>query len=351
MVSMPDCSLCKVDLCQFSSEIIDYIRQRSEVMKEFGGKAIQSKKMIENGSILIYGTIDKPFYIGNMIKILKKFFRFLIFFFHHLGVVLKFRPSPVILNTELRVIGFNPLELMTHMGNLSKIDAKIEFITLDKIDSITKLVLSDLKLPADNNPYESEESARICEQVYEKLISFNHELPINSIESLFFISSYNPQKDLKMNEMNFVIKYNQFLSFRANLLQKQCMGCDDFYAHYKLSSHKVNLENCLSEITNNLSSENLQFLPDYRKRLQILSELGYINDDGVLTMKGKVACLISENELVITDLLVENFLHDLTPEEIAALMSCFMFQQKHQLRELNNANLAKVKLKKLYVSF
>lgn len=293
MVSIPDCSLCKIDLDLFSYEIIEYVKQRSAVMKEFCEKAILTKKLIEPGTILIYGTVDKPFYIG---------------------VVLKFRPSPVISNTELRIIGFNPLDLINHMGNLSKIDCKLEFISLDKIDNLTKLVISDIRVPTETDPYQSEDAKKLCEQVYEKLISFSHELPISSIESLFFISNYNPAKDLKMNEMNYTLKFNQFVGFRASLLQKQCMGCTEFYTHYKLSAHKIDLENCLSRITRNLSCENLQFLPDYRKRLQILNELGYIDGEGVLTMKGKVACLISENELVITDLLVENFLHDLSAE-------------------------------------
>lgn len=293
MVRIPDCSLCKVDLDKFSLDIIDYTNQRSIVMKEFCVKAVQSKKLIEIGSIIIYGTIEKPFYVG---------------------VVLKCRPSIQISSTELRVIGFNLLDLINHMGNSSKIDSEIELISLDKIDSITKLVISDLKVPTDNDP-QSEDASRICQQVYEKLISFDHELPINSIESLFFISNYSPIKDLKMNEMDYTIKYDQFLSSRANLLGRQCMGCAEFYEHYKLSSHKINLENCLNEIKKNLSCENLQFLPDYRKRLSILNDLGYINSENVLTMKGKVACLISENELVITELLVENFLQDLTPEE------------------------------------
>lgn len=320
MASVPDCSLCKLDLDQFSSDIIDYVAQRSVAMKEFCERAVQSKKLIEAGSIIIYGTVQKPFYIG---------------------VVLKYRPSPVIANTELRVIGFNPLDMIAHMGDLSKIDSRIELISLNKVDCLTKLVIGDLKVPAENVPQQSEDAARICEQVYEKLISFNHELPISSIESLFFIPSYSPPQDLKMNEMNYVLKYNQFLACRGNLLQRQCTGCLEFYEHYKLSSHKINLENCLNEISRNLSCENLQFLPDYRKRLAILNELGYLNNENVLTMKGKVACLISENELVITELLVENFLHDLAPEEIAAVMSCFMFQQKHALKELNSENLAK----------
>ena len=168
---------------------------------------------------------------------------------------------------------------MNHMGNLSKVDSAIEFISLDKIDCITKLVLNDLKIPPQNidDLIKCDEASEISERLYEKLISFNHELPITSLESLFFIPNYSPIKDLKMNEMNFVLKYEKFLDFRTKLLQKQCVGCDEFYIHYKLSSHKINLENCLNEISRNLSSENLQFLPDYRKRLSILSELGYLN--------------------------------------------------------------------------
>jgi antiviral helicase SKI2 len=47
-------------------------------------------------------------------------------------------------------------------------------------------------------------------------------------------------------------------------------------------------------------------------------------------MKGRVACeMNSGEELICTECLFENQLDELEPEEVVALMSAFVFQQKN----------------------
>lgn len=43
-------------------------------------------------------------------------------------------------------------------------------------------------------------------------------------------------------------------------------------------------------------------------------------------MKGKVACEMGSNELIITELIFQNSLSKYNPAEIAALLSCLVFQ-------------------------
>lgn len=45
-------------------------------------------------------------------------------------------------------------------------------------------------------------------------------------------------------------------------------------------------------------------------------------------MKGKVACEMGSNELIITELIFEGTLSKFDPAEIAALLSCLVFQGK-----------------------
>ena len=44
-------------------------------------------------------------------------------------------------------------------------------------------------------------------------------------------------------------------------------------------------------------------------------------------MKGRVACEISNHEVLISELLYENFFKDFEPPEVVALLSCFVFEQ------------------------
>lgn len=47
----------------------------------------------------------------------------------------------------------------------------------------------------------------------------------------------------------------------------------------------------------------------------------------MVEMKGRVACEISNHEVLISRLLYENFFNNLEPTEVVALLSCFVFEQ------------------------
>lgn len=56
-----------------------------------------------------------------------------------------------------------------------------------------------------------------------------------------------------------------------------------------------------------------------------------MDSSGAVQLKGRVACQISSHELLLTELLFENVLSPLAPEESAALLSCIVFTQNTQV--------------------
>ena len=85
----------------------------------------------------------------------------------------------------------------------------------------------------------------------------------------------------------------------------------------------------IQQLKQSLSDQNLQLLPDYEQRVQVLKELGFVDESTRIQLKGKVACEVhSGDELVLTELILDNVLADFEPAEIAALLSAFVFQEK-----------------------
>jgi antiviral helicase SKI2 len=85
----------------------------------------------------------------------------------------------------------------------------------------------------------------------------------------------------------------------------------------------------IAELRQALSDQNLQLLPDYEQRIRVLADLGFVDNDSRILLKGKVAAEIhSADELVLTELILDNVLADYDPAEIAALLSAFVFQEK-----------------------
>ena len=60
---------------------------------------------------------------------------------------------------------------------------------------------------------------------------------------------------------------------------------------------------------------------------QVLHHLGFLSQRGTVELKGRVACEIHSHEVLLTELLFQNVFSENEPGEIAALLSCIVFQQ------------------------
>eukprot|EP00890_Picochlorum_soloecismus_P006631 jgi/Picsp_1/793/NSC_04282-R1_superkiller viralicidic activity 2-like 2 len=72
---------------------------------------------------------------------------------------------------------------------------------------------------------------------------------------------------------------------------------------------------------------------DLKSRMRVLGRLGYIHSHGIVSTKGKAAAEISTgDELVMCELLFSGAFGSLGPDEIAALVSCFIWRDKSDVR-------------------
>jgi superfamily II RNA helicase len=84
---------------------------------------------------------------------------------------------------------------------------------------------------------------------------------------------------------------------------------------------------------------NLQTSADYESMLEVLKKLNYISNTNILKLKGQIAAIFgSGKELLLTELIYQNLIDNLTPSEIAALISSIIFQGKRFDDEINNEN-------------
>jgi len=88
----------------------------------------------------------------------------------------------------------------------------------------------------------------------------------------------------------------------------------------------------MSAIARQSGDAGLAQLPEFHQRVEVLQELGYLDADRTVTMKGRVACEInSGDELVATELIFGGVLTDLEPEEAVSLLSALVFQEKTEV--------------------
>lgn len=118
------------------------------------------------------------------------------------------------------------------------------------------------------------------------------------------VQKYNKEKEKFVDHLPFTTTPN----FEYN-----------FYNVFK----RRHLEDKKNSLINQLASHmsNIELYLEYKDRINLLQRIGYVSAENTVTYKGKVACCMSMNELLITELVYENVFMDLESAEIAALLS------------------------------
>ncbi|XP_055373906.1 SKI2 subunit of superkiller complex protein [Condylostylus longicornis] len=102
----------------------------------------------------------------------------------------------------------------------------------------------------------------------------------------------------------------------------------NFKSDFKTVFEKKNLEMEVDELKFRSSPKSLTLYDDYSYKLKVLKELGYVDKNEKVLLKGKIACEMGQNELFVMELIYSNSFEDLEPAEIAALLSGLVFQAK-----------------------
>ncbi|KAJ3078111.1 hypothetical protein HK102_004726, partial [Quaeritorhiza haematococci] len=135
----------------------------------------------------------------------------------------------------------------------------------------------------------------------------------------------------KMKELDFQEKFKEKTFLLQQLRGFQCVQCPDLTEHYALVHSERQLRQQVAELAHVISDQNLELLPDYYQRIDVLRNLKYIDENSTVQLKGRVACEINTaDELILTELILDNVLAEYEPAEIVALLSCFVFQEKSQ---------------------
>ncbi|KAI0068005.1 antiviral helicase [Artomyces pyxidatus] len=133
--------------------------------------------------------------------------------------------------------------------------------------------------------------------------------------------------------------FQELLHNRDQLVKRldpvACTLCEDFDHHYTIVHAEKVLRANISNLKLAISDQNLELVPDYEQRIEVLKELKFIDQNSTVSLKGRVACEInSVNELILTELILENTLASYEPTEVAALLSSFVFQEKTDVEPL-----------------
>ncbi|KAL2269338.1 hypothetical protein VTJ83DRAFT_1522 [Remersonia thermophila] len=186
---------------------------------------------------------------------------------------------------------------------------------------VTKGVLPDIFGSGETQAKAKDKLHQICRTAWDR--DMWDEMDLGRIKALAVHDAASKRRDMELR-----------------IQRSPAASCKSFLKHYAMCHDQWVIQTQIQELRKALSEQNLQLLPDYEQRILVLRDLGFIDADSRIQLKGKVACEIhSGDELVLTELILENALADYEPAEIAALLSAFVFQEKTESTPRLTANL------------
>ncbi|RZB54411.1 helicase SKI2W, partial [Asbolus verrucosus] len=199
-----------------------------------------------------------------------------------------------------------------------------------KID--TDLVIKDWE-KRQIERFRNDPIGQTCQQAIQELhkitMSFNE--TTKNQERLFYLHFIH---DLKVNEQ----KIHEELKIMYNIKDKlidhlPSTQIPNFEQQFSSVFTRTFLERKREDLKHFLSSASLSLYPDYENRIELLRNLNYVDTQNRVQLKGRVACEMGMNELLITELVLRNILTKLQPAEVAALLSALVFSPKKDNKE------------------
>jgi antiviral helicase SKI2 len=79
---------------------------------------------------------------------------------------------------------------------------------------------------------------------------------------------------------------------------RQAMICIGFTAlQYSVIHGEKVLRANIAQLKLAISDQNLELIPDYEQRIEVLKELKFIDENSTVLLKGRVACEVTDHEL------------------------------------------------------
>ena len=145
----------------------------------------------------------------------------------------------------------------------------------------------------------------------------------------------DPVKDLKLTEVHAVESATERALALSDCLAEMGVlhltcSADRVASVLEERSGQESLRRRVQTLRWELSDDRLHHMPDFNQRVAVLEQLGYVHPEtGMVQLKGRVALeMNSADELLMTEFLLGGGLGPLSPEEAAALLSVFVFQER-----------------------
>lgn len=144
------------------------------------------------------------------------------------------------------------------------------------------------------------------------------------------IALLDPIENMGITDDNFKRLLRKIEVLESRLLSNPLHNSPRLPELYSQYQYKVELTDRIKGVKHDIMKAlSIMQLDELKGRKRVLRRLGFIDDKDVVQLKARVACEISTgDELVLSELMFNNWFNEMSPPEIAAAVSCFIMEEK-----------------------
>ena len=155
-----------------------------------------------------------------------------------------------------------------------------------------------------------------------------HRLP--ELDPFASVSSAVKVNVLDDAQLDVVLSASRRQHLQQLIAASPVQSCPQLAAHEALLSRHSLLSDRVERLRACLDDSNLEHRAEYEAKLRLLQRLDFISAEHSVTIKGRVACELNTCDSVIgTELIFDNALGDLEPQQILAVLSCLLFRERN----------------------
>ncbi|KAG5437942.1 hypothetical protein PCANB_000288 [Pneumocystis canis] len=189
-------------------------------------------------------------------------------------------------------------------------------VLLSSIDGIGHIRIF---LPKDLNPLDQ----RLT--VYKSIEEVKRRFPDG-------IALLDPIENMNIKDESFKNLLRKIEILEHKILTNPFFNSQQLPELYEKYARKMAIKSQIRETKKKISeTQSIIQMNELKCRKRVLRRLGFTTSEDIIEMKGRVACEISTgDELILTEMIFNGVFNNLTSEQCAALLSCFVFQEKSE---------------------
>ncbi|TIB68320.1 antiviral helicase [Wallemia mellicola] len=198
-------------------------------------------------------------------------------------------------------------------------EAMVVPVLLSTLDGISHIRLF---LPKDLRP------AQAKEQAYKSVREVQKRFPKG-------VAMLDPVENMNIKDEGFKKLINRVAILETKIKENKLTSDERLDEIYQAYLNKLNIINKVKETKKKIqTTQDVIQLDELKCRKRVLRRLGFTSQSDVIEMKGRVACEISTgDELLLTEMIFNGVFNQLTSEQCAALLSCFVFDEKSEANQ------------------